>query len=430
MLCALHASWQFNPLWYFGVHWIKPLGSSFSFLLCFDHFLWLFWWQEIRIFHLSGHDSLWNFGVHWIIFVGLSFSHLPRFGHHFWSSWRPRLGAGIRFGEASHPGPTFRRPAPTCCRFLIVNPTCLCKKQDTFRDLITETKSHVIAISETAATIAMQTSFNRFMVGVGFQNLWCPPVSPQLQSVNSLELERGKATGVMLSTSVPCRYSRVSTPADWELSTRIVHGVVQLGQSHVQTFVVYGRPSSHLGASQFNNSLLEHCLKQASLTPLPFVIMGDWNQPIDTLASWPELEQKGFRHLSQLHEKQFGVEMPPTCQGTSVIDSAIISPHLCGFVKNVQVLSSKWFATHSPVVFDIDLQGPAIFVQKFRLPKQLVEFSLDKRELENSLLQLQLEQPSTIEQWGESFEHVVEHALAHRNPPQQLPHSYRGRCKQ
>ena len=59
-----------------------------------------------------------------------------------------------------------------------------------------------------------------------------------------------------------------------------------------------------------------------------------------------------------------------------------------------------------------------------------MEFSLDKRELDNSLLQLQLEQPSTIEQWGESFEHVVEHALAHRNPPQQLPHSYRGRCKQ
>ena len=53
-----------------------------------------------------------------------------------------------------------------------------------------------------------------------------------------------------------------------------------------------------------------------------------------------------------------------------------------------------------------------------------------KGNLKTHFFNYQLEQPSTIEQWGESFEHVVEHALAQRNPPQQLPHSYRGRCKQ
>ena len=73
-----------------------------------------------------------------------------------------------------------------------------------------------------------------------------------------------------------------------------------------------------------------------------------------------------------------------------------VSPHLCGFVKDVKVLPSKWFATHFPVVIDIDIQGPAIFAQKFRFPKQLVDFSVEKVNLNshfikscrNNLLQL------------------------------------------
>lgn len=82
------------------------------------------------------------------------------------------------------------------------------------------------------------------------------------------------------------------------------------------------------------------------------------------------------------------------------------------------------------MVIGIDIQGPAIFAQKFRFPKQLVDFSVEKSELEQSFHQIMPEQPATIEIWGESFEQVVRHALLQRNPPQHLPASYKGRCKQ
>ena len=434
---AQHVFGYVNPLLIFGVQRVAFLSSFCLISLCWSTWrcsiskcLSVFGWKHLTPATTRFLVQNVSFRAIFRDFLGSnsSLSFVTEAGLKF-STWRPRIGVGIRFGEASHPGPSSRRLAPTSCRFCIVNPTCLCKKQDIFKDLISETKSHVVAVAETAATIAMQKSFNRSMVDIGFQNLWCPPVSPQLQSVNSLELERGKASGVLLSTSVPCRHSRVNSPDDWALSTRVVHGVLQIGQSHIQVFVVYGRPSSYLGASRFNNDLLEYCLQQAALTPIPFVILGDWNQPIDTLPSWPELEQKGFRHLSQLYEKQIGRAMPPTCQGISVIDSAIFSPQLCGLVKNIQVLSSKWFATHSPVVFDIDIQGPAIFVQKFRMPKQLVDFSLEPQELESAFCQLQPNSTSTIEAWGETFENVVAHALSQRDPPQVLPASYKGRCK-
>ena len=343
--------------------------------------------------------------------------------------WRPLLGAGIRFGEAKHPGPSRRRHAPTNCRFCISNPTCLSKKQGIYEDLIGATESHVLAISETAATAAMQSSFNRSMTKLGFQNVWCPPTPPLLHSVNSLDHERGRATGVAVTSCVPCRPTRNQLPDEWCVSTRFVHAIIQIGQSHIQVVTIYGKPSSIAGSSRFNSELLDFALEQTSYVPLPFVIMGDWNQPIESLNAWPDLQDKGFQHLAQLHEKLNGSPMPPTCQGVTTNDTAILSPQLAGLVTFVQVLDSSWFATHSPVIFDIDIQGQSLFTSKFRLPQQLVEFSLEVEELQSALESLQPATPDTLECWGETFEDVVDLALRQRCPPQFLPLSHKGRCK-
>lgn len=90
-----------------------------------------------------------------------------------------------------------------------------------------------------------------------------------------------------------------------------------------------------------------------------------------------------------------------------------VSPHLCGFVKHVQVLPCGfwyWFSS----------QGPAIFVQKFRFPQQLVDFSLEKSELEQSFHQIMPEQPATIEPWGESFEQVVGACICFKGTPHNI----------
>ena len=343
--------------------------------------------------------------------------------------WRPMLGAGVRFGEALNPGPTCRRQAPRKCRFCISNPTCLSKKQGNYQDLISVTESNVLAISETAATVAMQTSFNRSMSQIGFQNIWCPPTPALLQSVNSLDHERGRATGVVITSNVPCRPSRNQIPDDWAVSCRFVHAIVQVGQSHIQVVTIYGKPSSITGSSRFNSELLDFALEQTSFIPLPFVILGDWNQPIESLNAWSELQDRGFQHLAQLHEKLYGIPMPPTCQGVTSNDTAIFSPQLAGFVSHIQVLDSSWFATHSPVIFDIDIHGPAIFTSRFRLPKQLVEFSLETNELQKAYEALHPSQPDTLENWGETFEDIVDFALRQRDVPKVLPPSHKGRCR-
>ena len=342
---------------------------------------------------------------------------------------RPLLGAGIRFGEADNPGPSMRRQAPEQIRFCFSNPTRLCKKQGIYEDLICDTDSHVLAISETAATVAMQSSFNHSMSKLGFQNVWCPPTPSLLQSVNNLDHERGRATGVVISSRVPCRPSRNKLPDEWSISNRFVHAVIQIGQSHIQVITIYGKPSSIAGSSRFNSGLLDFAIEQTSFVPLPFIIMGDWNQPIESLSSWPDLQDKGFQHLAQLHEKFHGCPMPPTCQGVTSNDTAILSPQLAGLVTRIQVLDSSWFATHSPVIFDLDIQGPSLFTSKFRLPRQLTEFSLETSELQKALDFLQPSSPDTLESWGETFEAVVDFALRNREASQALPASHKGRCK-
>lgn len=51
--------------------------------------------------------------------------------------WQPRSFAGIRVGEASHPGPrqSLKKENPSQVNIAIVNPTAIAKKSDTFADL-------------------------------------------------------------------------------------------------------------------------------------------------------------------------------------------------------------------------------------------------------------------------------------------------------
>ena len=59
--------------------------------------------------------------------------------------------AGVRFGEALHPG-----PGSTCTRFGITNPTCVSNKFDVYRDLLQQHHCHAVTMSETAATEQIQ----------------------------------------------------------------------------------------------------------------------------------------------------------------------------------------------------------------------------------------------------------------------------------
>ena len=344
------------------------------------------------------------------------------------STWRPTLGAAERFGEAYHPG-----PVDSCneIRFCVTNPTCIAKKSDTYKDLMKAYDIKVFSMSETAATEVVQKHFAHDMKKQKCRMLWSPPVQPHCQTSQGQAHQRGKASGVAAASAVPIRPIRNKLPDEWATTTRFVHGVLQLGQSHCQLLVLYCKPVSQTNAVEYNNQLLQLAIQQASLLPLPYMILGDFNMPVESFESWPLLESKGFRSLDQLHLRLYSTPMPNTCKGVTKPDNAIVSPLLVPFVSRIQVLEETWLATHSPVMFQLSLPGPVLFAKHIRFPKSFVELDIADQHWDNMVdVSGALQNASSIQEWGEAVENNIDKYL--RQGVGSVPFlskAFRGRCQ-
>eukprot|EP00435_Cladocopium_sp_Y103_P012086 s3797_g3.t1 len=220
-------------------------------------------------------------------------------------------------------------------------------------------------------------------------------------------------------------------PDAWSTSTRFLHAILKIGQSHCQVVVLYCRPTSGQGAVEYNNQLLEMALTQVNLCPLPFVILGDMNQPVESFQAWSLLESRGCRSLNQLHQRVYSTEMANTCMDATKPDNAILSPMLAQLVTAVQVHENTWFATHRPVTFDITMPGHTLFANHLRFPKSFVELGLDDSDWnEMTDVTHNMEHAHTIQQWGEALERNIDHFLQQRQgQPNRLSPAFRGRCQ-
>eukprot|EP00435_Cladocopium_sp_Y103_P074345 s105_g48.t1 len=344
------------------------------------------------------------------------------------STWRPNPFAEVRYGEALHPGPEMD---PCTIRICITNPTCVAKKAEVYSDLIKKFGIHVVTMSETAATAVAQKKFTYDMRASKSKMLWSQPVPPLSETRLGHATHRGKAAGVAIAATVPIRPSRVPLPEEWSTCNRILHAVVKMGQSHCQLVVLYCRPVCGQGAIDFNNRLLEAALHQVDQIPLPYIILGDMNMDVDAFEAWPFLASKGCRSLDQLHQRLHATCMPFTCKQATRPDNAIVSPALVPHVKSVSVLEATWFATHAPVLFQIDLPGHNLFSLHLRFPKSFVELCIDDQDWTDMTdQQCDLSSATTIEEWGRAVEKQVDATLRKgRGSVPRLSRAYRGRCQ-
>lgn len=73
--------------------------------------------------------------------------------------------------------------------------------------------------------------------------------------------------------------------------------------------------------------------------------------------------------------------MPATCLGATQPDNAIISAQLIPLIGQIQVADSQWFATHSPVIFSVQLAQSQLFTKKLQMPASWIEFALEKDKI-------------------------------------------------
>ena len=338
---------------------------------------------------------------------------------------------GIRIGEAMNPGPSTRRTAPTCLNFAVINPTALFNKVGTFVSLRNKFNIHVFALSETSATESAQVTLSRQFATHRLTVNWSPPVPPQR---DTLKCDRGKASGTAILASVPMRPCRHQLPDPWITSTRLNRAIIQIGQSHLQIWTVYGFSPSQPRSKERTNDILTFVHSQLDLVPLPFIICGDFNAEVTELPIWSTLAQRGACDLAQIHQSRYGVPMPKTCHHATRPDSAIVSKDLVSLVCSIKVLPSTWFSAHAPVLFTIKLPDVALFRRHFTLPRSFMEFapsSQDLAEAHNHIAEHH-PPPSTLEEWGQTVEATVDQWLSQKGAslgiPQGLPKAFRGRC--
>lgn len=350
-------------------------------------------------------------------------------------AWRPNLGSGVRFGEAANPGPSSRKALPSFVKFCITNPTSIAKKEDTYVSLCQQNSCHVISMSETAATAAMQVTFESNVRKHKMNCQWSVPVQPFRETITSHEAAKGKANGTGIISTIPFRPARLPLPSTWNANPRIVHSVITFGQSHIQIIVLYCKPLSHPEAVDFNNELMRVAYDQSLHLPLPLIIMGDFNMPVVDFELWPELADKGFDHLCSIYHKKYQTVMPPSCKEVTNPDSAIVAPSLLPFLREIEVLESTWFATHRPVTFTLQPPDQGLFRQIFRYPKQIVQLGIEHLEEAANDSRNWRCKPNTIEEIGVMFEEVADHALYLQSQQDStrglrtLSSAYRGRCQ-
>ena len=358
-----------------------------------------------------------------------------RFLIHVRHQHSPFLGTADRIGEAKNLGPRLKN-ATCLLNIAIANPTSLVSKRQTLLDLFAQEDLQILCLAETSATANVQKACQRNMSAIRCKCFWSCPVQPQRTCADGLDSVRGRVGGTAVMSTVPMRHCRNPLPVAWQTTTRFVHTIAQFGQSHFQIITVYSIPQNHAQAKEFLNSILELAWQQALSVPLPYVICGDFNMELDPLPIWALMQQKGCQDLIHLHRQKYGREMPATCQGVTRPDNAVISPQLVPYVGQIKVLAPGWFATHTPVCFSLQLPKPDMFRCKLKLPATWIDTGLEQADLQQAFNQVPdvARHPTTLEEWGQLVETVVDHAIQSQHQktglgPTHLTRAYRGRCQ-
>eukprot|EP00438_Fugacium_kawagutii_P019348 Skav204105 [mRNA] locus=scaffold1472:214438:219609:+ [translate_table: standard] len=342
--------------------------------------------------------------------------------------------AAIRVGEAQHPGPGDH----TTINVAITNPTTIGPKVEVFESLCRDEGLDIISVAETAATGITQKQFSYQMHRSGYKTCWSAPVPEFRSRIDGQESTRGKALGVACISHLPMRIIQGTISDQMQLSSRILHTVVDLGDLQIQCVTLYGYASGNPHSVSYTHELIQQALHAVDQVSLPYVIMGDFNlSPMQTTMA-DVLLARNIRDLNMVHQDLYGLPLPPTCKGVTSPDTALFSGDMAPWISRVDVLPVGHFDTHQVVLFRMQVPVRARTVRQLTLPRTWLELPIDESRLQDAFESLEGATPSTLEAWGQHVEHVIDQAFRSTQADQHsgtgcslrgLPKKYRGRCQ-
>lgn len=282
--------------------------------------------------------------------------------------------SGIRFGEATNPGPSSQETFAVGT----FNPTCLGGKAH----LLGELPKGVWGASETHVT---REGYAKFQQEIRLQDQkysfvhghFAPPVSSSIGSYG------GKATGVGIISSYPLRALTHSWPNQLWSTGRLHAGATLIGDNWLKLGIMYGYahnphlPSTIQQTDEILAALVDRLVHQSYGYR---VLMGDFNHSQGVLSQQAVLRQAGWIELQEYAHAQWGRPVQCTFKDKSTIDFVWVSPEMIPLIQDV-VVDATVFPEHS-VVYGVftrmtKTQSIPVWRKPFPLPWSEVDENLD-----------------------------------------------------
>lgn len=172
---------------------------------------------------------------------------------------------------------------------------------------------------------------------------------------------------------------------------------------------VYGLPQSHVGAQDFNNSLLALAAQRIEQVNLPAIVLGDFHADVSKLPAASLLAKMGFLHLQQLYSQMYGEVTPPTRKEATNPDTAFLAPEIASRLSAISVVQEPLFDAHKVVLFSFHTPGKGWRKQVWPKPKPFTNFAIPTDVLEDAARDLShVTSPHSLEDWGRQVERTVD----------------------
>ena len=259
---------------------------------------------------------------------------------------------------------------------------------------------------------------------------------------------RGEAVGSAVFTSLPARQLRCSIPVALNESQRFSACIIRFAVTEVLFICLYGFANRHREGKRPNDLLLASVIPIICEVGLPFVICGDFNEPVFKLPAYQFFRDLGAVEAFQWYSAKTGSTLPPTCGGSTRNDSAILHPHVAEWICDMHVMDEHQIDMHTPLFIDFNCGKINEARYMWRLPMTWAHFAPTKdmiqQHYENVNFQKHFGQHAHLDAneieeafylWSRNVEKALDKAIAqqHRDDPlthcrKSLPMSHKGRC--
>ena len=207
--------------------------------------------------------------------------------------------------------------------------------------------------AETSATIAVQNIVQYEFKQAGFQSFWSLPAVSKIPTEDGRPSFRGEALGTAIFSSLPARRARISIPLPLLNSVRFCCNITRLGTLDVFVVALYGFQNKVSHGVKLNDTLLTYVLQLVHEVGLPYIIGGDFNEPVEKLPIYQAFKNEGAVEMFAWYQAHMNCALPPTCNEVTRNDSMIMHYTIAQRIVAMQVNKQHQIDVHVPLFVDI-----------------------------------------------------------------------------